>query len=119
MVNPHVRSLGTLSLLPSQTPTRYGCRFCGGCTRFDIYWPQYYPFTIVQGATVHPIILNNVIHGPLGFANGVRVSAAVVSVGMLLFVLCSRTRLPPKKNVKAIPIGEFIRDAPYMAVLVG
>lgn len=47
------------------------------------------------GAVVHPIVLNNTINGTLGFANGVRVSAALISGLLLIACLLMRTRVPP------------------------
>ena len=75
--------------------------------------------TLLTGATVHPIIINNLIHGPLGFANGVRISAAVVTGALILCVLCTRTRLPPKKGGASLPFREFAHDPPYVLVVVG
>src|ERR1700709_83224 len=50
------------------------------------------------GAVVHPIMLNNTLNGRLGFANGVRASAGLISG--LLFIACFliRPRLPPSKG---------------------
>lgn len=50
------------------------------------------------GAVVHPIMLNNTINGQLGFANGVRASAGLVSGLLLIACLSMRTRLPPSKS---------------------
>lgn len=50
------------------------------------------------GAVVHPIMLNNTINGQLGFANGVRASAALVSGLLLIACLLMRTRLPPSES---------------------
>ncbi|KAG9313185.1 MFS general substrate transporter [Chiua virens] len=50
------------------------------------------------GAVVHPIMLNNTINGQLGFANGVRASAAFVTGLLLIACLLMRTRLPPSAS---------------------
>lgn len=50
------------------------------------------------GAVVHPIMLNNTINGKLGFANGVRASAALISGFLLIACLLMRTRLPPSES---------------------
>jgi len=72
------------------------------------------------GAALHPIMLNHLFHGPLGFHNGVRVSAAFNSFLLIGSNLVMRTRLPPKKEGSAIPIFDFARDPPYVfAVLAG
>ncbi|KAG1801738.1 MFS general substrate transporter [Suillus subaureus] len=49
------------------------------------------------GAVVHPIMLNNTLNGRIGFANGVRASAALISG--LLFIACFliKPRFPPSK----------------------
>ncbi|KAG2039286.1 hypothetical protein BDR03DRAFT_860477, partial [Suillus americanus] len=48
------------------------------------------------GAIIHPITLNNLLNGPLGFANGVRESAGLMSSFLLTACLCMRTRLDPR-----------------------
>ena len=50
------------------------------------------------GAIIHPIMLNNLISGRLGFANGVRASAGLISVLLLVACLLMRTRLPPQQK---------------------
>ena len=50
------------------------------------------------GAVVHPIMLNNTINGPLGFANGVRASAGLISGLLLTACLLMRTRIPPSES---------------------
>ena len=50
------------------------------------------------GAVVHPIMLNNTINGQLGFANGVRASAGLISGLLLIACLLMRTRLPPSES---------------------
>ncbi|KAG1747936.1 MFS general substrate transporter [Suillus paluster] len=49
------------------------------------------------GAVVHPIMLNNTLNGSIGFANGVRASAGLISG--LLFIACFliKPRFPPSK----------------------
>ncbi|KAG2109860.1 major facilitator superfamily domain-containing protein [Suillus discolor] len=73
------------------------------------------------GAILHPIMLNNLINGRLGFANGVRASATLN--GGLLFIanLLMRTRLPPRP--KAVSYTRVLRnssrDGAYMCACVG
>ncbi|KAG2049984.1 MFS general substrate transporter [Suillus hirtellus] len=73
------------------------------------------------GAILYPVMLNNLINGRLGFANGVRASAALN--GGLLFIanLLLRTRLPPQP--KAVSYTRVLRnssrDGAYMCVCVG
>jgi hypothetical protein len=49
------------------------------------------------GAVVHPIMLNNTLNGRIGFANGVRASAGLISG--LLFMACFliKPRFAPSK----------------------
>ncbi|KAG1789782.1 major facilitator superfamily domain-containing protein [Suillus plorans] len=73
------------------------------------------------GAIIHPIILNNLLNGPLGFANGVRVSAGLISFFLLTACLCMRTRHnPPATPVNSI-VGarKCIRDVPFMLMVTG
>ncbi|KAG2093152.1 major facilitator superfamily domain-containing protein [Suillus discolor] len=49
------------------------------------------------GAVVHPIMLNNTLNGRLGFANGVRASAALISGLLFIACLLIKPRFPPSK----------------------
>ncbi|KAF5384257.1 hypothetical protein D9615_003436 [Tricholomella constricta] len=69
------------------------------------------------GAVLHPIMLNRLFHGPIGFHNGVRISAALNAVLLGIANAMMRTRLPPKKTGPAIPLVGFLRDPPYIFVL--
>jgi MFS family permease len=73
------------------------------------------------GATVHPIMLNNLLNGHLGFANGVRASAGLVSVLLLTACLCMRTRLdPPTTPVNYVAAAKkCLRDVPFTFALAG
>lgn len=73
------------------------------------------------GATIHPIMLNNLLNGPLGFSNGVRASAGLISALLLIACLCMRTRLdPPTIPVNYIVAArKCIRDVPFMLMVAG
>ncbi|KAG2118698.1 major facilitator superfamily domain-containing protein [Suillus discolor] len=73
------------------------------------------------GAIIHPIMLNNLINGPLGFSNGVRVSAGLISLFLLTACLCMRTRLdPPVTPVNYIVAArKCIRDVPFVLLIIG
>ncbi|KAG1820098.1 major facilitator superfamily domain-containing protein [Suillus variegatus] len=73
------------------------------------------------GAIIHPIMLNNLLNGPLGFANGVRVSAGFISLFLLTACLCMRTRLdPPATPVNYIAVArKCIYDVPFMLLIAG
>jgi MCP family monocarboxylic acid transporter-like MFS transporter 10 len=71
------------------------------------------------GAVIHPIMLNKLFHGPIGFQNGVRISAAL-NCGLLIIAnLMMRTRLPPKSTGTSLPIAAFARDPPYLLAVIG
>lgn len=73
------------------------------------------------GAIIHPIMLNNILNGHLGFANGVRASAGMVSALLLIACLCMRTRLdPPTIPVNYITAAKkCLRDVPFLFALAG
>ncbi|KAG1887485.1 major facilitator superfamily domain-containing protein [Suillus fuscotomentosus] len=73
------------------------------------------------GAIIHPIMLNNLLNGPLGFANGVRVSAGFTSLFLLTACLSMRTRLdPPATPVNYIAVArKCIYDVPFMLLIAG
>ncbi|KAG2152588.1 major facilitator superfamily domain-containing protein [Suillus bovinus] len=73
------------------------------------------------GATIHPIMLNNLLNGPLGFANAVRASAGLISGLLLIACLCMRTRLdPPTTPVNYIVAAKkCIRDVPFSLMIAG
>ncbi|KAG1888569.1 major facilitator superfamily domain-containing protein [Suillus subluteus] len=73
------------------------------------------------GAIIHPIMLNNLLNGPVGFANGVRASAGLISSFLLTACLCMRTRLdPPATPVNYIVVArKCIRDVPFVLLIVG
>ncbi|KAG1888573.1 major facilitator superfamily domain-containing protein [Suillus subluteus] len=73
------------------------------------------------GAIIHPIMLNNLLNGPLGFANGVRASAGLISSFLLTACLCMRTRLdPPATPVNYIVVSRTcIRDVPFILLMAG
>ncbi|OAX33541.1 MFS general substrate transporter [Rhizopogon vinicolor AM-OR11-026] len=73
------------------------------------------------GAIIHPIMLNNLLNSPVGFANGVRISAAMVSGLLLIACLCMRTRLdPPTTPVNYIAASKkCIHDVPLMFMIAG
>ncbi|KAG1837286.1 MFS general substrate transporter, partial [Suillus subalutaceus] len=73
------------------------------------------------GAIIHPIMLNNLLNGPVGFANGIRASAGLISLFLLTACLCMRTRLdPPATPVNCIVVGrKCIHDIPFILLIAG
>ena len=51
----------------------------------------------MPGAIVHPILLNHLFDGNVGFHNGVRISATLNTILLLIAFALMRTRLPPKE----------------------
>ncbi|RDB17187.1 Riboflavin transporter MCH5 [Hypsizygus marmoreus] len=71
------------------------------------------------GAVVHPIMLNALLHGPIGFVNGVRFSTGF-NLGLLIVAnIVMRARLPPKPTGSTVPFTEFVRDQPYLFMVIG
>ncbi|OAX32635.1 MFS general substrate transporter [Rhizopogon vinicolor AM-OR11-026] len=73
------------------------------------------------GAIIHPIMLNNLLNGPVGFANGVRASAGLISGLLFIACLCMRTRLdPPTTPVNYITVAnKCMHDVPLMFMMAG
>ncbi|KAG2055966.1 MFS general substrate transporter [Suillus hirtellus] len=73
------------------------------------------------GAIIHPIMLNNLLNGRLGFANGVRASAGLLSALLLIACLCMRPRLnPPTTPVNYIVAAKkCLRDIPFFFAALG
>ena len=73
------------------------------------------------GSVVHPIMLNNLFNRSVGFANGVRISAAFVSVLLFIACLLIRTRLePPKNPASHLSVGKgIVHDVPFCITCVG
>lgn len=73
------------------------------------------------GAIIHPIMLNNTLNGPLGFAGATRANAGLMTG--LLIIACSlmRPRLPiPAKAPNILKsMQQFSRDIPYMLASLG
>jgi len=74
------------------------------------------------GSIVHPIMLNNTLHGSLGFAKATRISAGMVSILLLTACILIRTRTPPS-NQPVLKIRKclhkFSRDKAYVASIIG
>ncbi|KAG1860223.1 major facilitator superfamily domain-containing protein [Suillus subalutaceus] len=74
----------------------------------------------LMGAIVYSIMLNNLLNGRVGFANGVRASAGLTSVLLLVAYLCMRTRLDsPTTPVNYIAAAKkCLRDVPFIFAIV-
>jgi MFS family permease len=71
------------------------------------------------GGLTHPIMLNN-LFAKVGFREGVRASAGMCTGLNVLACALIRTRLPSKRQQPLGPIFlAFMRDVPYMLVVLG
>lgn len=70
------------------------------------------------GAIIHPIMLNRLFNGPIGFHNGVRISAALNVTLLLAANFMCKTRLPPKKSKSRLQLLDFVRDPPYVLLVI-
>jgi hypothetical protein len=73
------------------------------------------------GSVVHPIMLNLTINGSLGFTNGVRASAGMISGLLLIACLLMRTRIPPSQNSTSLTksLKKFCKDRAYVSTVTG
>lgn len=73
-----------------------------------------------MGAIIHPIMLNNTLNGSLGFANGVRASAGLVSGLLLIACLLIRTHQPPTVPPNLLNAAKrFSKDRAYLGAIFG
>lgn len=70
------------------------------------------------GAIIHPIMLNRLFNGPIGFHNGVRISAALNVTLLLVANFLCKTRLPPKTAKSHLQLYDFVRDPPYVLLVI-
>ena len=70
------------------------------------------------GAIIHPIMLNRLFNGPIGFNNGVRISAALNVTLLLVANFLCKTRLPPKTTKSRLQLLDFARDPPYVLLVI-
>lgn len=71
------------------------------------------------GAVLHPIMLNKLFNGHVGFHNGVRISAALNTFLLIVAILIMRTRLPPKTKAMPFEFSMFMRQPPYWITVIG
>ncbi|KAG1852404.1 major facilitator superfamily domain-containing protein [Suillus tomentosus] len=72
------------------------------------------------GSMIHPIMLNHLLNGTVGFANGVRISASFVSALLLIACLCMRTREFPAPTVSYTVVArKCSREVLFILMTVG
>ncbi|KAF8148677.1 MFS general substrate transporter [Crassisporium funariophilum] len=71
------------------------------------------------GAVIHPIMLNKLFNGPVGFQNGVRISGALNVFLLVIAAFVIRPRLPPKASHHRFPIWQWMKEPAYLACIVG
>ncbi|KAF8177697.1 MFS general substrate transporter [Pholiota molesta] len=74
------------------------------------------------GAILYPIMLNNLFHNSVGFANGVRASGGLIAGCLVLSGLLMRTRGPPRTTAHRSILEsarKFYRDDVYVLAVAG
>ncbi|KAG1768740.1 major facilitator superfamily domain-containing protein [Suillus placidus] len=72
------------------------------------------------GAIIHPIMLNHLLNGTVGFARGVRVSAGFVSALLLIACLSMRTRALSTATANYSAVArKCSRDVPFILMTAG
>ncbi|KAG1807030.1 major facilitator superfamily domain-containing protein, partial [Suillus subaureus] len=73
-----------------------------------------------MGAIIHPIMLNHLLNGTVGFARGVRTSAGFVSALLLVACLSMRTRAlsTPTTSYSAV-VRKCSREVPFILMTAG
>ncbi|KAF9235612.1 major facilitator superfamily domain-containing protein, partial [Melanogaster broomeanus] len=72
------------------------------------------------GGAIHPVMLNNTIHGRLGFANGVRASAGLISGLMLVACFIMRTKISPSNHTSFfVSAKKCMHDSAYLFCVAG
>ncbi|KAF9465708.1 major facilitator superfamily domain-containing protein [Collybia nuda] len=74
------------------------------------------------GGAVHPIMLNHLFHGPVGFHAGVRASAGLLTGLLAIAILLMRPRFPFASRAQGSTLSDlqvFLRDPPYVFMTLG
>jgi len=73
------------------------------------------------GMIIHPIMLNYLFNGSVGFANGVRISAAMITALLVIACLLMRTRPgPPRPSPNYLSVAKgIVRDMPFCIMCIG
>ncbi|KAG1843892.1 major facilitator superfamily domain-containing protein [Suillus subluteus] len=72
------------------------------------------------GSMIHPIMLNHLLNGTVGFARGIRASAGFVSALLLIACLCMRTRELPVPTASYMVVArKCSREVLFILMTVG
>ncbi|KAG2039274.1 MFS general substrate transporter [Suillus americanus] len=72
------------------------------------------------GSMIHPIMLNHLLNGTVGFARGIRASAGFVSALLLIACLCMRTRGLPVPTASYVVVArKCSREVLFILMTVG
>jgi MFS family permease len=74
------------------------------------------------GAIIHPIMLNHLLNGAVGFVGGVRASAGFVTALLLIACLSMRTRAPSTPTTSAsysAVARKCYREVPFILMTSG
>lgn len=73
-----------------------------------------------MGSIIHPIMLNHLLNGAVGFAGGVRASASLVSALLLIACLSMRTRAPSTPTARYSAVArKCSREVPFILMTSG
>ena len=71
------------------------------------------------GAIFYPILLNHLLHGPIGFRRGIQITAGLNFALLAIAVTLTKPRLPPTRRESILPkLQKFCRDLPYVAAVI-
>ncbi|KIM41326.1 hypothetical protein M413DRAFT_146525 [Hebeloma cylindrosporum] len=71
-----------------------------------------------MGAVIHPLLLNKLFKGSIGFHNGVRISGAINVTLLIIACAIMRTRLPPKPILHHSPIKSWLKEPAYVTAVI-
>lgn len=73
------------------------------------------------GGAIHPIMLNALFHGSVGFHGGVKVSAGLIAGLLIISLLLMKPRYPQNTQKAASILNSFkafLRDMPYVIMIL-
>ena len=121
---PHLLASDGCSSTPLERKAgpSHGCSYHWSVLTLEHFRQAHYIIGSSFGGIVYPIMLNNLFHGSVGFAWGVRASA-FLTMGLLIAAnLLMSPRPPPKTEQSDIPksnLRNIVTDIPYMLACVG
>ncbi|TFK32266.1 MFS general substrate transporter [Crucibulum laeve] len=71
------------------------------------------------GATLHPIMVNQLVYSSIGFHGAIRIISGMNCVLFVIANLIMRPRLPPRKNAPRIAVSSYFKEPTYTFMVVG